>query len=99
MRRHDDFIGSQAYESTARHCVMRHKDSHLSVMVAESPRDLKRGKHQAAGSMDNQVDRHSSIGQADGAENLLGVVDIDVANDRKSKQAHGLLTMNHYDHT
>ncbi len=41
----------------------------------------------------------SAIGQTDGAQDVFGVVDIDVADERKSQEAHGLLPMHHHDHT
>jgi hypothetical protein len=48
--------------------------------------------------MEDEIDGYVAIGHADGAQDLLGVVDVDIADERKSQQPHGLLPMNHHDH-
>src|SRR5262249_3707730 len=61
------------------HRVVRHEYGDLCAVVLERMGDLSGGEHEAAGRVDDQVDRALRIGQLDGARHLLGVVDVDVA--------------------
>jgi hypothetical protein len=45
--------------------------------------------------VENYVNRHIGIRQADRAQDVLGIVDIDVTDDGKAEQAHRLLAMDH----
>ena len=62
-------------------------------MVANSLRDLKRRQHEAARRVQNHVERHVVVRHLDGAQNVLRVVDVDVAGQRKTKEPHRLLSV------
>ena len=49
------------------------------------------------GSVKDQVDWDVRVGHVDGAEHLLRVVDVDVAEDGEAQQAHRLLTVDQQD--
>ena len=48
--------------------------------------------------MQNEVERHIVVRHLDGAQHLLGVVDVDVAHEREAEQPHGLLPVHQQDH-
>jgi len=79
IRIHHDFAGRQRDQGPAGHRVVRHEYGDLCAVVLERMGDLSGGEHEAAGRVDDQVDRALRIGQLDGARHLLGVVDVDVA--------------------
>src|ERR1700676_1622953 len=62
-------------------------------MLSQGACDLQRRQHQAARCMQDYINWHLRIGHADGTQNLLGVIDIDIAKDRETQQSHGLLPM------
>src|SRR5438094_6692719 len=67
------------------------------MVALECESGLLACEDQAARSVDKKVDRHVRWGEPDGAQDLLGILDVDVASDRKSKEAHGLLAVDHRD--
>jgi hypothetical protein len=48
--------------------------------------------------VEDYIDWHIAIRQADSAQDFLGIINVDVADQRKPKETHGLLAMNHRDH-
>ena len=97
VRIHDDLVGGDRDERAARHGVVGHKDGHLALVTLECERDLLRGKDEAAGGVHQKIDRHLRRGEPNGAQDLLGIFYVDVASDRKTEEAHGLLAMDHRD--
>jgi hypothetical protein len=47
--------------------------------------------------VDDQVDRHLLRRQPDGPQHLLGVIDVDVTQQRKPQELHGLLPVDERD--
>jgi hypothetical protein len=76
---------------------VRDEDGDLAAVALERVRDLSGRQHEPARRVDDQVDRVVGVGQLDGAEDLLRVVDVDVAHERKAEEAHGLLAMHERD--
>jgi hypothetical protein len=66
-------------------------------MVDEGGRDLLGGEDEAAGRVEDHLDRPVRRGVADRAEDALGVVDVDVADDREAEQRHRLLPVDERD--
>ena len=60
---------------------MRHKHCNLRLVVADCAGDLDCGEHQAARRMQNDIQWHIRARHVNGAENLLGVMDIDVTHE------------------
>ena len=60
-------------------------------MVANGLRDLERRQNQPAGGVENHVERYLIVRHLDGAQDFLGVTDVDVARERESQEPHGLL--------
>jgi hypothetical protein len=98
MVAHHDFIGGERDERAARHRVMRHEYRDLRAVRADGPGDLKGGEDEAAGRMQNDVERNIIVGHLNGAEHLFGVVVVDVESDRKAQQPHRLLPMHQQYH-
>ena len=48
--------------------------------------------------MEDDVERHIVVGHLDGAQHLFGVVDVDVARNRKAEEPHRLLAVHEQDH-
>jgi hypothetical protein len=67
-------------------------------VVANRLRDLQRRKHQPARRMEDEVKRHVVVRHLDGAENVFGIIDVDVAHYRKAEQPHRLLPVHEQDH-
>jgi hypothetical protein len=55
---------------------------------------LRRSQHQSARCVQYQIQRHFRVGQLNGTDNFLAVVDINIAYQRKSQQTHRLLPIN-----
>src|SRR2546425_1581136 len=68
-------------------------------MLIERESDLFRGEDQPSRGVQNDVNRHILVGQLNGAEDGLRVLDVDVANQGKSQQAQSLLAMDQRDDT
>jgi hypothetical protein len=47
--------------------------------------------------MQHDVERHASVGHMNGAQDRFRVVQVDVPHQRKTQEAHGLLTVDHQD--
>lgn len=62
-------------------------------MVANSLRDLKRSQHEAARRVQNHVERHVVVRHLDGAQNVLRVIDVDIAGQWKTEKPHRLLSV------
>ena len=76
---------------------MGHEDGDLALVALECESDLLGREDQAARSVDKKVDRHVRWGEPDGTQDLLGILDVNVPSDWKSKEAHRLLPMDHRD--
>ena len=72
---HQDLVGRQREHGPARHRVVRDDHGHLRRMAVKRSCDLLGRKHEAAGGMDDEVDRDGVRCQPDGAKHLLGVLD------------------------
>ena len=70
---------------------MRHEDRDLGFVVANGLRDLERRQDQAARRVENHVERHIVVRHLDGAQNILRVVDVDIAGQGKTEESHRLL--------
>jgi hypothetical protein len=88
---HDDFVGRERNKRASRHRVMRHEDGDLGFVVANGLRDLERRQNQPARGVKNHVERHLVVRHLDGAQDFLGVIDVDVARERESQEPHDLL--------
>ena len=66
--------------------------------VVDCPSYLECGQHQPSRCVQDQIDRDLWVGQLDGTDDFLGVIDIDIAKDRKPQKAHRFLTMDEHDH-
>ncbi len=49
--------------------------------------------------MKHQIDWDVRIRHANGAEDILGIIDVDIADDREPQPPHRFLPVNHYDHS
>src|SRR5579875_3292975 len=94
---HDDLVGRQGDQRAAAHRVVRDEYRNPCWVAGQGVGDLLGGQDQTAGRMQDEVDRHRWIGQLDRPQDLLRVVNIDVAGDREAKQAHGLLAVDQAD--
>ena len=90
---HQDFISSQGQQRAAGHRIVRHKDSHLALMAGERIGNLLGGQNKTARRVQDEVNRQIWVGQFDGAQNLLGVLDVDVSRHGESEEGHAFLAM------
>src|SRR5258708_15015146 len=67
-------------------------------MLTDSLRDLQCRKYETARRVENEVERHICIRHLDRTQNLFGIIDVDVAGNRKTEKPHGLLPMHQQDH-
>ena len=95
---HHDLVGGQSDQSPAGHGVVGDERGHLSRMALDRPGDLQGRQHQPTGGVEHDVAGHLRVGQVDGPDHLLGVVDVDVAEKGKPQKAHGLLPVHEEDH-
>src|SRR5205823_8133102 len=84
---------------SARHRTWRsgHEHGDLALVTLEGESDLLCREDQTARSVEKKVDRHVRSGEPDGAQDLFRILDVDVASDRKSQEAHRLLSVDHRD--
>jgi hypothetical protein len=76
---------------------MRHEHCNLRLVVADRTGDLDCGEHQAARRMQNDIQWHIGVRHVNGAENLFGVIDIDVAHEREPQEPHRFLPVHEQD--
>ena len=95
---HDDLVGRQRDQRAARHGVVRHEHRDLRLVLADRPGDLHGREHEPARRVQDDVERHVVVRHLDCAQNILGVVDVDVAHEREAQQPHGLLPVHQQDH-
>lgn len=98
MIAHHDLVGGKRDKRTAGHRMMRNEDRDLAAMRLDRPGDLKRRKHEPAGRMEHDVQRRVPVRHPDRAQNVLAVLDVDVAHQRKAQKPHGFLPVHHQDH-
>jgi len=67
-------------------------------MPAERKGDLLGGQHQPARRVQDQIDRHICRREFDRSQDLLRVLDVDVASDRQPQEAKDLLPVDQSDH-
>ena len=72
---------------------MRHENGDLCLVVSYRPRDLQRRYNQPAGRVQHDVEGNVSTRHLDCTQDILGVIDVDVANDRETEKPHRLLPM------
>ena len=77
---------------------MGDEHGHLRRVVAERIGDLLGREHEAAGSVEDEVDRGVVRRHPDRAEDRLGVLDVDEAEERDAEEADGLLTVDERDY-
>ena len=77
---------------------MRYERGDFALVLFDCLGDLQRSEHQPAGSMKDNIERHFPISHVNGADDLLRIVDIDVAKDREAQEIHGFLAMHQKDH-
>ena len=87
MLAHDDLVGRERDQRAARHGVMGYEDRDLGLVIADRPRDLRRREHQSARRMEDDIEGDIVVRHLDGAQNVLGIVDVDVAHERKAQGA------------
>ena len=68
-------------------------------MLPERVGDLLGCEHEAAGRVEQEVDRSVVRRRPDSAEHCLGVVDVDEAKEGDAQEAHRLLAVDHRDYT
>ena len=93
-----DLVGRECDQRAAAHRVVRDDGGHRPVVVGERRRDLACRDHHAAGRVEDDLDRPSGRRLVDGPQHALGVVDVDVADDREAEQRHLLLAVDQCDH-
>jgi predicted phosphoribosyltransferase len=70
---------------------------HLGPVVADSAGDLRSREDEPSWGVQNEVQGHILIGYLDRAQDLLGVIDVNVADEGKAQQPHRLLTVHEQD--
>ncbi len=95
---HGDLVGRQGDQRAARHRIVWDKHRDLPPVVANRPGNLQRREHQAAGRLEDQVEGHLGIGHVNRADHVFRILDVDIADDRETQQAHRLLAMHQEDH-
>jgi len=96
--RHEDFVRGHSDQGASGHGIVRDHRGHAPDPVAQRLRDLIRREDEPARRMENHVDGHVWGRQPNGSQHLLGVLNVDVAQDGKAEETHGLLPMDHRDH-
>src|SRR5207253_6838463 len=95
---HDHFIGRERDERSAGHGIMRYENRNLAFALENSARNLRGRQDQAAGRMEDEVERNLWIGQMNRTNQVFAIVDIDVTEDRKPEETHRFLAMNKQNH-
>ena len=67
-------------------------------MLVDGAGDLERGQYQAPRRVQHDVEGHLGIGEVDRPQDRLGIVHVDVSEDREAQDAHGLLAVHEEDH-
>jgi hypothetical protein len=76
---------------------VRDQHRHLGRVAVEGAGDLQRRQHQPSRRVEDDVDRRLGIGLLDRPDHLLGIVHVDVADDREAEEPHRLLAMDQDD--
>src|SRR5437868_856371 len=76
---------------------MGHKDRDLALVLTDGLGDLQRCKDKTTRGVEHEIDRHIVVRHLDGAQNLFGIVDVDITCDRKTEEPHGLLPVHQQD--
>jgi hypothetical protein len=64
--------------------MARHEDRDFRLVLTDRLRDLQRSKHETARGVQHEVDWHVDVRHLDGAQNVFGIVNVDVACNRKA---------------
>ncbi len=72
---------------------MGDEDGHPGRMLQQSVGHLLRGQHQAARRVQDDIYGYGIIRHLDGPDDLLRILDVDVAHEGKAEEAQGLLTV------
>ena len=99
MLAHNDLVGGERDQCAARHGIVRHERSDLAFMFEYRARDLGRCQDQPSGGVEHQIQWNFRIRQMNRTEDLFTVVDVDVAKQRKTQEAHCLLSMYQQDNS
>ena len=63
---------------------MRHENCDLALVSLDGASNLRGSEDQSAGGVQHDVERHFGVRQLDRAQDFLGVVNVDVANQGKT---------------
>jgi hypothetical protein len=96
---HYDLVGCEGDQGAATHCVMWHKYRQFALMFHEGLGNLLGCKQQAAGRVQNQVDRLILRSKTNGSQDCLRVFNVNRTADRHTEYADGVLPVDHRDHT
>jgi hypothetical protein len=88
-----DLVRGQRDQSASTHRVMRDHCDNAAIVVAQCPGDLARRQHESAGSVEDDLDRHSRRCLANRSEQAFGIVDVDVPRQGNAKQGDRLLAV------
>src|ERR1700675_684275 len=77
---------------------MGYKDRDPGLVLTDSLRDLQRREYKATRRVEDEVERHIGIRHLDGAQNVFGIVNVDVTRYWKTEEPHGLLPVHQQDH-
>jgi hypothetical protein len=66
---------------------MGDKDRDLAKMFTQGPGDLQGRENQTARGVQDEIDRYFGIGELDGPNNLFGIIDINITEDRNPRSA------------
>ncbi len=78
---------------------MRYKYRDLTLVLTDRFCDLQCRKDKTTRRVEHEVERHVVVRHLDGAQNLFGIVDVDIACDGKPEEPHRLLPMHQQDHS
>src|SRR3990172_4179136 len=98
VRRHHDLIGRKREHRATRHRIVRYEYRHLRRMREQGVGNLLGSQYQTARRMQYEIYRDVGIRQLYCVQQLLGILDTDVSDQRKAEQTQGLLAMNQRDH-
>lgn len=97
VRVHDDLVRGERDERAAAHGVVRDVHGRRATTAADRVRDLLGSERETARGVQHDVDGYVVGGEAEGAQKLLAVLDVDVAQEREAEETHRLLPVDEGD--
>ncbi len=88
---HHDLRGGQRDQGSAAHGEVGNEHCDGSLPVRQGMGDLHGGQNKPPRRMNDEVDRGFGIGHLDRTQDLLGVLNVDVAKNGKTEKVHRLL--------